>query len=51
MCKQEKRKIMPAEVMMLLWNWSLIQNPQIQPSEHTGKTQVNSWMSRKHDPG
>lgn len=29
MCKQEKRKIVHAGVMMLLWNWSLIQNPQI----------------------
>lgn len=33
MCKQQERKIMHAEVMMLLWNQSLIQNPQRQPSE------------------
>lgn len=29
-CKQHERKTMHAEVMMLLWNRSLIQNPQRQ---------------------
>lgn len=50
-CKQHKRKIMHAEVMLLLWNRSHIQNPQRQSSEGTGKMQVNSWMSRKRNPG
>lgn len=51
MCEEQKRKIMHAEIMMLLQIWSLVQNPQRLSSEGRGKMQVNSRMTRKHDPG